>query len=92
MRRKHKPQIVQGSQLADAAWDQCDGQFSRFSEVLTAEGDFKTETRDQWFACVWGHNCVTTQHLGDASIHGPFDTAAEAEDYVTPNLKGTEHG
>lgn len=36
----------------------------------------------QWFACVWGDNCVTTQHLGDATIYGPFATEDEAAEYV----------
>jgi len=82
MSKKHAPQIVEASRLADVALDQCDGEFSRFSEVLTNDGDFKVELKGQWFACVWGENCVTTQHLGDATIHGPFATEEEAAEYV----------
>ena len=82
MSKKHAPQIVEASRLADVALDQCDGEFSRFSEVLTNDGDFKVEPKGQWFACVWGENCVTTQHLGDATIHGPFATEEEAAEYV----------
>lgn len=82
MSKKHAPQIVEGSRLADVAIDECDGNFALYSEVLTTDGDFKPETKGQWFACVWGDNCDTTQHLGDAAIHGPFDTAEEAAEYV----------
>lgn len=84
MNRRHEPKIFEASQLADVASDQCDGNFAPFSQVLTNDGDFREETKGQWFACVWGDNCVTTQHLGDATIHGPFATKDEAaEDHGT---------
>mgnify|MGYP007062849043 CR=1 FL=1 len=86
---KHKPQIVQASRLADVACEQCDGEYQRFPEVLTTFGEFKTEAKGKWFACVWGDNCVTTQHLGDATIHGPYDTEVEAKEIHCPDSFGT---
>ena len=77
---KHKPQIVEASRLADLALSHDDP--SRFSEVINSDCEFRTELKNQWFACVWGDNCVTSQHLGDAAIHGPFATEEEAEQYL----------
>jgi hypothetical protein len=46
--------------------------------VLDDDGCIRDDVNGMWFVTQWPDHCVTEQHLGDATIHGPFATEAEA--------------
>lgn len=81
---KHEPQITTGKSLCDRilANEQLDNH--DWSDVLDDEHNLIESVMPKFFVVVWPEHCVTTQHLGDASIHGPYVTVEEAASCITP--------
>jgi hypothetical protein len=74
---KHKPQVFSGRQIVDRIWDHED--ISGFPQFIDSDGGGAKEgVCDQFFVCDWPECCVTTQSLGDATIHGPYESKSEA--------------
>jgi len=73
---KHKLQVLSGRQIVDRIWDHED--ISAFPQFIDSDGEAKEEVYDQFFVCDWPEHCTTTQHLGDATIHGPYESRSEA--------------
>lgn len=71
-------QIMTTEQLAGRIFDHED--MESFSDWIDPE-TAKAVDPGKFVVCIWGDNCQTAQHLGDAAIHGPFDTRQEAETY-----------
>lgn len=74
---KFPPHVVHGEKLAGMACDQLYAA-GDFPEVLTPDGEAREDSFDSWFVVQWPDFCVTEKHLGDATIHGPYDSQAEA--------------
>lgn len=52
----------------------------QFSEFIDENFDILPECNNKYFVAMWGENCQS-KHIGDATIHGPFDSESEANDY-----------
>lgn len=73
---KHAPQVLSGRQLVNLICDQ--NLESQHHSFFNGEGDPVGSVYDHFFVAEWPDCCVTTQHLADASIHGPYESESEA--------------
>lgn len=72
----HKPKVLSGRQLVNAV---CDQDLERqYGHLFSSEGDPIGGVYDQFFVAEWPECCVTTQHLIDATVHGPYESESEA--------------
>lgn len=73
---KHNPQVLSGRQLinriCDESAEDTHGQF------FTSEGDPVGHVYDRFYVAEWPECCITTQHIVDAAIHGPYESESEA--------------
>lgn len=74
---KFAPSVVSAVDLANFAADQCNDP-GDFPQLFTDDFVVRPEIVGKWFVTQWPDHCVTQQHLGDATIYGPYDTQAEA--------------
>lgn len=77
---KHTPKAIAGSTLADRIIDREDVDSHDFSMVVNDDRTPIESVGSVWFVIDWPEHCVTGQHLGDATIHGPY-TEAEAMEF-----------
>lgn len=75
---KHKPELYTGRQLADRVLGKEESGVHDFSCIVDDDNNPREELYDSFFVIEWPEHCVTRQHLGDASIHGPYETESEA--------------
>ena len=75
---KHKPELYTGRQLANRILDHEQTDCHDFSVILDDDDNPREELYASFFVCDWPEHCVTTQHLGDATIHGPYESESEA--------------
>lgn len=79
---KHAPEIISAEDLAARIFDRETLDGHDFSAVVDDDCNLQPEAAGKHFVLQWPDHCVTKQHLGDASIIGPFDSSVEAEEYV----------
>lgn len=66
---KHRDRIIRYEDLLDRVMKE-DG--SKYLDLATPAS--RDAFAEKWFRLSWPEHCVTCSHLGDATIHGPYNT------------------
>lgn len=78
---KSKHEIYTRHELIERIYNHED--VSEFPEFFDENGDSVSgKSPDEHFILCWPEHSITRQCLTDASIHGPFSSLEDAEDYV----------
>ena len=75
---KHKPEVYSGRQLINRIMDHEQIADHDFSSVIGDDDEPIESAYDQFFVVCWPEHCITRHSLGDASIHGPYESESEA--------------
>ena len=67
--------ILTGSELAGVWGD------ASVPDYQDDDGCLRDGLADMYFVLLWPEGCLTRQHFGDCSVHGPFGTYAMAGNY-----------
>lgn len=79
---KHKPEMVSAEALADRIFREVDDPENHdFDSVVDDDYNLLEVAEGKQFVLVWPEHSITRQYLGDASIHGPYDSPEEAKEY-----------
>jgi hypothetical protein len=74
---KHKPEVAKAEDVFNRFYTQIDDCFvATYGWLTNDDRDFLAAGK--WCMIDWPEHCITKRHISDATIHGPYDTEAEA--------------
>lgn len=74
---KHRPRIISHRSLLDRIVGENDP--TEYPDFIDADGEIRNPASVGWYILDWPEHCVTSHHLGDATIHGPYATEEIAQ-------------